>query len=258
MSVCRSSSTSTFFAKLVNPLLCLIILFALLYLGQEIFKPLALACLVALLLITPCRFFERQGFPRGVSALISMLLASIFFVVIFYFISSSIVSFRKDFPLMVQNINESIAQVESWAQKSFHISRQNMQDFINSSSDNILPSTSSIINQTVTTVTSLFFLGIIIFITTFLLLLYRGLIVAFFRNLFADEYSKNIDNVFSKTQFVIRGYIVGLLIEMIIIAAAYSAAFLLLGVKYAFLLAVIGAILERVKGLVRFLQAEMV
>lgn len=244
MSVCRSSSTSGFFAKLVNPLLCLIIIFGLLYLGQEIFKPLAFACLIALLLITPCRFFERQGFPRGVSALISMLLASIFFVIVFYFISSSIVSFRKDFPLMVQNINQSITQVESWAQKSFHISRQNMKEFINSSSDNILPSTSSIINQTVTTVTSLFFLGIIIFITTFLLLLYRGLIVAFFRNLFADQYSKNIDNVFSKTQFVIRGYIVGLLIEMIIVAAAYSAAFLLLGVKYAFLLAVIGAILN--------------
>src|SRR5690242_1200938 len=119
-----------------------------------------------------------------------------------------------------------------------------MQSFVESSSNDMLPSTSSIINQTVTTVTSLFFLGIIIFITTFLLLLYRGLIVAFFRNLFADQYSKNIDNVFSKTQFVIRGYIVGLLIEMIIVAAAYSAAFLLLGVKYAFLLAVIGAILN--------------
>jgi len=64
------------FAKLVNPLLCLIIILALVYLGQEILKPLAFACLVALLLISPCRFFERQGFPRGVSALISMLLAS--------------------------------------------------------------------------------------------------------------------------------------------------------------------------------------
>jgi predicted PurR-regulated permease PerM len=213
-------------------------------LGQEIFKPLAFSCLIALLLITPCKFFERQGFPRGVSALISMILASIVFVIVFYFISNSIVGFRKDLPQMIQNINQSVLQLELWAQKSFHISRQNMQDFINSSSDNMLPSTSVIINQTVTTVTSLFFLGIIIFITTFLLLLYRGLIVAFFMNLFADEYSKNIANVFSKTQFVIRGYIVGLLIEMIIVAAAYSAAFLFLGVKYAFLLAVIGAILN--------------
>jgi predicted PurR-regulated permease PerM len=244
MGICRSSSTSAIFAKLVNPLLCLIIIFAILYLGQEILKPLAFSCLIALLLISPCRFFERQGFPRGISALISMLLASIVFFVIFYFISNSIVSFRKDLPLMMQNIDESIKQLEQWVQKSFHISRQNMKDLVESSTNNVVPSTSSIINTTVTTVTSLFFIGIIVFITTFLLLLYRGLIVVFFMNLFADAYSRNITNVFSKIQFVIRGYIVGLLIEMIIVAAAYFTAFLILGIKYALLLAVIGAILN--------------
>ena len=244
MGICRSSSTSAIFAKLVNPLLCLIIIFAILYLGQEILKPLAFACLVALLLISPCRFFERQGFPRGMSALISMLLASIVFIVIFYFISNSIVSFRQDLPLMMKNIDGSITQLETWAQKSFHISKQNMKELVESSTDKVVPSTSSIINQTVNTVTSLFFLGIIIFITTFLLLLYRGLIVAFFMNLFADDYAQNITNVFSKIQFVIRGYIVGLLIEMIIVAAAYFAAFLFLGIQYALLLAVIGAILN--------------
>ena len=125
MGICRSSSTSMVFAKLVNPLLCLIMVFAILSFGQEILKPLAFACLIALLLITPCKFFERQGFPRGVSALISMLLASIFFIVIFYFISNSIVSFRKDLPLMIENINESIRQLELWAQKTFHISQEN-------------------------------------------------------------------------------------------------------------------------------------
>lgn len=232
------------FAKLVNPLLCVIIVFALLYLGQEILKPLAFACLIALLLITPCKFFERQGFPRGISALISMILASIVFIVVFYFISNSVVSFRKDLPLMIENINESIRQMELWAQKTFHISKENMKDFVESSTNEVVPSTSSIINRTVNTVTNLFFLGIILFITTFLLLLYRGLIVQFFVILFADEYSKNIHSVFSRIQFVIKSYIIGLLIEMIIIAIAYCSVMFFLGVKYAFLLGVIGAILN--------------
>jgi predicted PurR-regulated permease PerM len=244
MGICRSSSTSMVFAKLVNPLLCLIMVFAILYFGQEILKPLAFACLIALLLITPCKFFERQGFPRGASALISMLLASIFFVVIFYFISNSVVSFRKDLPLMIENINESIRQLELWAQKSFHISQENMKTFVEDSTNNILPSTSSIVNQTVNTVTNFLFRSILLFITTFLLLLYRGLIIKFFITLFADEFTKNINAVFSRIQFVIRSYIVGLLIEMVIIAAAYCSVFFFLGVKYAFLLGVIGAILN--------------
>lgn len=244
MGICRSSSTSMIFAKLVNPLLCIIIIFALLRLGKEVFAPLAFACLVALLLITPCKFFERQGFPRGAAALVSMLLASIVFVIVFYFISNSIVSFRKDLPLMIENINSSIKQLELWAQKTFHISKENMQSVVEDSTNDMLPSTSSIINQTVTTVTNFVFLGILLFITTFLLLLYRGLIVKFFIMLFADEYSKNINSIFDRIQIVVRSYIVALLIEMVIIAAAYCSVFFLLGVKYALLLGVIGAIVN--------------
>jgi predicted PurR-regulated permease PerM len=244
MGICRSSSTSTLFAKLVNPLLCFIIVACILYFGQEILKPLAFACFIALLLISPCRFFERQGFPRGISALISLLLALLVFIVIFYFISDSIVSFRKDLPLMIQNINESIQQLELWAQKTFHISQENMKDLVESSTDEVLPSTSSIINQTVNTVTSLFFIGILIFITSFLLLLYRRLIVIFFTTLFSDEYGARINSIFSKTRLVVRSYIVGLCIEMVIVAVANCSILFILGVKYALLLGVIGAVLN--------------
>jgi predicted PurR-regulated permease PerM len=232
------------FAKLVNPLLCIIIIFALLRFGQEVFAPLAFACLIALLLITPCKFFERQGFPRGAAALISMLLASIVFVIVFYFISISIVSFRKDLPLMIENINSSIKQLELWAQKSFHIGKEDMKSVVEDSTNDILPSTSSLINQTLTTVTNFVFLGILLFITTFLLLLYRRLIVQFFIMMFADEYSKNIHSIFDRIQIVVRSYIVALLIEMIIIAAAYCSVFFFLGVKYALLLGVIGALVN--------------
>lgn len=244
MGICRSSSLSAVFAKLVNPLICLIIILALLYVGQEILKPLAFAALTAMLLVSPCSFFERQGFPRGIAALMCLLLGLLVFIIVFYFISNSIVGFRKDMPLMMQNINQSIDQLELWAQKTFHLSQQDVQQFVANSTDKVLPSTSSIVNTTVTTVTGLFFIGIIIFITTFLLLLYRALIVSFFISLFADQYSDRIHLIFSKMRFVIRSYIVGLVIEMLIVAVAYCSVLFALGVKYALLLGVIGAILN--------------
>jgi predicted PurR-regulated permease PerM len=244
MAICRSSSTSTVFAKLVNPLLCVIMVLALLYVGQEILKPVAFSCLICLLLIGPARYFERIGFPRAAAALISMLLALLFFVVVFYFISNSIVSFRSDLPLMIENINQSIRQLETWIQKTFHMSHKEVKDFVQSSTDNVLPSTSSIVNQTVSTVTGVFFVGIVIFITSFLLLLYRRLIVVFLISLFADEQSTRIHTILSRTRFVIRSYIVGLCIEMIIVAIANCSILFFLGVKYALLLGVIGAILN--------------
>ena len=244
MGICRSSDLSLVFAKLVNPLVCLIITLALVYLGQEILKPLVFAMLTALLLVSPCRFFERQGFPRGIAALICLLLGLLVFIIVFYFISRSIASFQQDLPLMMQNINQSIEQLEVWAQRTFNLSQHDVKQFVESSTDKVLPSTSAIVNTTVTTVTGLFFIGIIIFITTFLLLLYRALIVSFFVSLFSEKYTERIHLIFDKTRFVVRSYLVGLVIEMLIVAVAYCSVLFALGVKYALLLGVIGAILN--------------
>ena len=244
MGICRHPSTSAVFAKLVNPLLCICIIFVILYVGQEFLKPFAFSCLLAILLISPCSFFERQGCARGIASLISLLLALLVFFVVFYFISNSLLGFRNDMPLMIQNLNDSLHQLENTIQQKFHMSTEKMQELINSSSTKVIPSTYSIINTTVTTVTNVFFVSIVIFITTFLLLLYRSLIVLFFTSLFAAQYTERIHDMFSKTRFVIRSYIVGLFIEMIIVAAAYCLGLFIIGVKYALLLGVIGAILN--------------
>ncbi|MFL5789297.1 MAG: AI-2E family transporter [Flavisolibacter sp.] len=244
MSVCRHPSTSTVFSKLLNPLLCICIIFVILYVGQGILKPFAFSCLLAMLLISPCSFFERQGFPRGIAALISLIMALLVFFVVFYFISNSLLSFRNDIPLMIQNLNDAIHQLEVSVQSKFHLSTQKMQDLLKSSSSKVLPSTSSLMYTTVSTVKDVFFVSIVIFITTFLLLLYRGLIVLFFTSIFAEQYSNSIHDIFVKTRFVIRSYVVGLFIEMIVVATAYCTALFIIGVKYALLLGVIGAILN--------------
>ena len=67
-----------------NTLITITLLLLLLYVGQGILKPLAFASLLAILLISPSRFFEKAGFPRGIAALISLLLAFVVFFVIFY------------------------------------------------------------------------------------------------------------------------------------------------------------------------------
>ncbi|HUQ65189.1 MAG TPA: AI-2E family transporter [Flavitalea sp.] len=257
MGICRSPSTSIVFAKLVNPLLCLIMVIAILYVGQEILKPLAFSAFIALLLISPCAFFERQGCSRAIAALICLLLALLVFVIVFYFISNSIASFRSDLPLMMDNIDESIHQLEIWIHDKFDVSRQEVHKIVANSTDKVLPSTSSIVNQTFTTVTNLFFIGIIIFIITFLLLLYRGLILLFFIKLFDEKYTEKINVIFSKIRFVTKSYIVGLLIEMIIVAVAYCGVLFFLGVKYALLLGVIGAILNIIPYLGIFLACVL-
>lgn len=244
MSICREPSPSTFFAKLVNPLICVAIGIWVLYVGQDVLKTIVFSCLLALLLTSVSMFFEKQGFSRGFASMIAVLLALVVFLVVFYFISSSIISFRNDLPQMLANIQDALSQFEEWIRSQFHLSTQKVKEIVNSSTSNVVPKTSNIVNTAVTTISSTLFTIIFIFIQTFLLLLYRGLIVRFFVSLFSESYEHRIYNVFAQIRFVIRSYIVGLFIEMMIVASAYTAALFLIGVKYALLLGIIGAILN--------------
>lgn len=244
MSICREPSPSGFFARLVNPLICLAISIWILYEGQDVLKTIVFSCLLALLLTSVSAFFEKQGFSRGFASMIAVLFALVIFLVVFYFISSSIISFRNDLPQMLSNIQDAISDFENWIRSQFHLSSQKVKEIVTSSTSNVVPKTSNIVNTAVTTISSTLFTIIFIFIQTFLLLLYRGLIVRFFVNLFAHTYEHRIYNVFAQIRFVIRSYIVGLFIEMLIVASAYTAALLFIGVRYAVLLGVIGAILN--------------
>lgn len=232
------------YGRAANWLLTVTLVLLLLYIGQGILKPLAFAGLLAILLISPCKLLEKAGISRGLAAMVSVLLAFVLFFVVFYFLSISIISFKKDLPAMMERINESFQQLQAWAVQKFKISTTQFNEMLNSSRNDALPSASYIINTTVTTISSIIFLTIIIFIYTFLLLLYRSLIVLFFLNLFGKLHNEKIQRIIGNIRYVIKGYIVGLFIEMGVVAAMNYAAFMVLGVKYALLLAVISAILN--------------
>ncbi|RYY98036.1 MAG: AI-2E family transporter [Chitinophagaceae bacterium] len=243
MNICRVPS-SALFARLVPGLLCLALTIGLLYYAQVVLKPLALAALLALLLTAPCRFFERQGFPRGYAAMIVLLFALVFFILVFYFIFNAILSFRDDLPLIKQSIDTSLLQLEAMLSRWLHVPGTKMHAIIQSSQANLLPKTSYLVNQTLTLSAVILFAGIMLLIMTFLMLLYRGLIVGFFRQLFAEEHSGVITALFERIQSVVRNYLTGLLIEMVIVATAFFLALFLLGIKYALLLAIISAIIK--------------
>lgn len=81
-------------------------------------------------------------------------------------------------------------------------------------------------------------------IYTFLLLFYKGHIREFLFAVFKMEHESGIKNVLTKTKLMIRSYMVGLLIEMAIVATADSTGLILLGVKYAIFFGVLAAVLN--------------
>jgi predicted PurR-regulated permease PerM len=79
---------------------------------------------------------------------------------------------------------------------------------------------------------------------TFLLLYYKKLLVNFIYEIFSEENAQEVATVLRQIKGAIQSYMMGLLVEALIVAALNTAALLLLGVPYAVLLGVLGALLN--------------
>src|SRR6185312_507007 len=77
-----------------------------------------------------------------------------------------------------------------------------------------------------------------------LLLYYRIHIRNFLFAIFKKELKEDVQNVIIKSRLMIRNYMVGIVIEMSIVAFANSVGLLILGIKYAIFFGVLSAVLN--------------
>jgi predicted PurR-regulated permease PerM len=77
-----------------------------------------------------------------------------------------------------------------------------------------------------------------------MILFYQPLLLDFIIKLFGENNQGQVREIVSKTKTVIQRYLIGLLIEAVLIATLDTAALLVLGIQYALLLGIIGALLN--------------
>jgi predicted PurR-regulated permease PerM len=78
----------------------------------------------------------------------------------------------------------------------------------------------------------------------FLILFYKPLLLDFFHQLFGADHKTTVSEIINQTKTVIQKYLSGLIIEIIIIAVLNTAGLMILGIEYALLLGIIGALLN--------------
>jgi predicted PurR-regulated permease PerM len=78
----------------------------------------------------------------------------------------------------------------------------------------------------------------------FLILFYQPLLLEFIFRFFGTENREKVGDIVAKIKAVIQNYLVGLIIEAIIVAVLDIAALMILGIEYALILGIIGALLN--------------
>lgn len=229
-----------FYLKATVILIGLYYLVTIFNLLQGILIPFAFAVLFAILLNPLYNRLLRFKFPRPLAVLVTVLSGIAFFALIGYLLSSQVASFSQSFPVLKVRFGQMTDGLEHWISQQFGVSVQKQIAFVKSALD----SGSAAIGSIVGTVFGTLSLVLIIPIYMFMLLLYKNLILNFLYEVFSDQHAEKVGEVLKQTKSAIQSYIVGLLIEMIIVSTLNSVALMIIGVKYAILLGVIGGIIN--------------
>lgn len=206
----------------------------------DVLVPLAFAAFLAVLLNPLCNWLEKHKVPKMLAITISLSVMIITIATIFYLLSTQMVQFGDSLPMLKQKFGEITVNLKTMIHDTFGIATKKQDQMVKDALDNSQAVVGKTLNGVLGTLAIVFLLPVYIF----LMLLYKTLILNFLYEVFAEENSKKVSDVLSETKGAIQSYIVGLLIEMVIVAVMNSTALLLLGVKYAILIGCIGAILN--------------
>jgi predicted PurR-regulated permease PerM len=205
-----------------------------------ILVPFAFAILFSILLNPLYNRLLRRKLPRVLAILITVLSAIAFMTLIGYLLSTQLAQFSQSFPILKVRFGQLTDSLEHWISFKFGISIQKQVLLLKSALDSSQAAIGSVIGTLFGTLT----LILIIPIYMFMLLLYKNLILNFVYEVFLEEHSGRVGEVLTQTKSAIQSYIVGLLIEMIMVSTLNSLALLVIGVKYAILLGVLGGVVN--------------
>jgi putative permease len=236
-------STTPFYEKLSLVLVGLIALGYLIILAKDVMDPLVFGFLFAILLYPIARFLEKKlRFPRALSGLVSILLliASISFIL--YLVGEQISGLAKDWPMLKTQLSESVDNLSDWVQHAFHVNATKQMSYVHSTTQMLMQSGGAVAGQTFGAISSLMLFYVFILIFTFLILLYRSVLIRFIIWVFSDEYAAIVNDIVENIQSILRQYILGILLEMVVVACLACIAFWVIGIKYAVLLGIIVAL----------------
>ena len=234
------------YAKISLILIGFYVFFSMLFLTKDILVPFILALMIAILLYPVVQFLMRYKINRITSISIAMLMTFLIFSLIGYLLITQASLFSDSWPQMKEKFSGIIDEFITTVAGFFDINPQKVQDWISQSKTGFTDKLTAIIGQSLVIVGSGLLVVFLLPLYVFLILYYEPLLFAFILRLFNRENYTQVKMVLSKVKTLIQRYLTGLLIEMIIVAVLEIIGLFILGIDYAIMLGVIGALLNTI------------
>ncbi|WP_028298083.1 AI-2E family transporter [Olivibacter sitiensis] len=229
-----------FYIKLACVLVSIISLGYLAILGRTILAPFIFAFLCSMVLLPLSNFLERKcKIPRAFSSFLSLITLVVCIVLIGYAIGSQMTNLSEDWPAFKDQVIYSSRHLQEWISNTFHVTNQAQIEYLTDAASKSINTGTTILSHTLLSLSSLLLFLMFTFLFTFFILLHRRLLLRFIVSLFPEQHSVTVYAIVNQVEYIVKRYILGLLLQMIIVSTLTFIAFSIIGVKYALLLSLI-------------------
>jgi predicted PurR-regulated permease PerM len=232
------------YVKVAHFMVAIISVVFLLYIGAQIILPFLFSVLFAILLNPIVNFLHKHRVPRIVAILLVIIISMLIISGLVFFLVSQASLLSKMFPELKTQLSTISQQAIDWAAHRLHVTNTKLEDWLDKSVNTSVSNATAILGQTIISISAALIIIFLIPIYVFMILFYKPLILEVISKLFAREKHKNIAGILFDSKALIQSYLVGLLIESVIVSTLNVIGLLIIGVDFAILLGVIGGMLN--------------
>ncbi len=233
-----------FYIKIAFILVGIYTFVAILSVAQSILVPLLFSVIFGILLSPLVNFLTRIKVNRVVSIIIVLLsLIAVLALAIMLF-AKQLINFSDSAPIILEKIYKIIAEIVKWISVQFDISIDKVNVTLSDTKQEIIHKTKTVIGPALLNIKDVLIVGMVMPVYIFMIIYYQPLLIEFIHKLFGTENKSIINKILSSTKFIIQRYLLALLIEAGIMAVLNSIGLYALGIPYAVVLGIFGALLN--------------
>jgi predicted PurR-regulated permease PerM len=243
------------YLKTILVIIGLVAFVFILYVAQKILIPIIFATILAVVLHPAVNLLIRFRFHRIGAIIVVMLLTFILIASFGSLLFSQASRFTESLPRLVDKFTEIINQLIIWTSVYFNISAKEITAWITTTKNDLIGGAE--IGKTIVNVGGMLAFLFLIPVYVFMILFYQPLLIEFFHKLFGKNNRDTVGEIIYQIKTLIQSYLIGLLIEVGIIAFLYTVGLLFLGIEYALILGILGALLNLIPYLGSIIAASI-
>lgn len=217
---------------------------SMLYIGRALILPLVFASTFAILLHPAVNFLVKHKINRVFAIIITLVVTILIISAFGAFLISQVIRFSDTWPVMVEKLTSFFNEIIIWVSGNFDISPQKIIAWIAKTKAGLINSSGSAIGNTLLDLGNGVVVMFLLPVYVFMILFYHPLLIDFLRKVFGTNHQTEVNSVITQVKTVIQHYLTGLFFEFVIMAVLNTTALLILGIEYAFLLGLVGALLN--------------